>query len=139
MHGDDLADELATENIQETPMTDLGLQSRAASKADLSVLQTIREAAFEPVFASFKKIPGDVIYEAAQAHEDADQENALTSMFDEECVWRVTIAESDGAVVGFVAVRIDEENGFGEIGPNAIAPQFAGKGFGTVMYEHALQ
>ena len=120
-------------------MSDLELRFRAANKADLDILQTIRAAAFMPVFASFRKILGDVIYEAAQAHEDADQENILTSMFEEDSVWRVTIAESEGAVVGFVAVRIDEENGFGEIGLNAIAPQFAGKGFGTVMYEYALQ
>lgn len=120
-------------------MSDLKLHFRAAEKADLTTLQTIRAAAFKPVFASFKKILGDVIYEAAQAHEDADQENVLTAMFEQESVWRVTIAETNEEMVGFVAVRIDDENGFGEIGLNAIAPHFAGQGFGTVMYEHALQ
>lgn len=120
-------------------MTEVELTFRAAREEDLNVLQSIRAAAFAPVFASFRHILGDVIYEAAQAHEDADQENVLPAMFAKDSIWQLTVAETDSVIVGFVSVRIDTDNGFGEIGLNAIEPQFAGRGFGSLMYEHALQ
>ena len=43
---------------------------RPARIAELPHLDCIRQAAFAPVFASFRSILGDEIYELAQAHED---------------------------------------------------------------------
>ncbi len=120
-------------------MTEVELTFRPARESDRAPLEAIRAAAFKPVFASFRQILGDVIYEAAQAHEDADQVNLLAAMFDAESIWRLTVAETATALVGFVSVRIDADNGFGEIGLNAIAPEYAGRGYGSLMYEHALQ
>jgi len=123
--------------------TNLELHFRAAKKEDQVLLQPIRAAAFEPVFASFRTILGDVIYEAAQFHEDREQESLLAEMFTDDTVWQLIVAEliaSTGpTIIGFVSVRIDSDHGFGEIGLNAISPEHAGKGFGTVMYEYALQ
>lgn len=113
------------------------LAIRPACEQDKEALQAIRAAAFAPVFASFRKILGATIYEAAQAHEDNDQARYLDSLFD-DADWQLFVAELAGEQVGFVSVKLDEEHGSGEIGLNAIAPEFSGRGFGTAIYEFAL-
>lgn len=110
---------------------------RAATEGDLPTLQVIRAAAFAPVFASFRAMLGDAIYERAQRHEDEAQAGLLASLLDDEA-WSLLVAELDGAVVGFVSVRLDAEHLVGEIGLNAVAPAYAGRGVGTAMYRHAL-
>lgn len=119
-------------------MSKAGLDIRPALAADAPRLQEIREAAFAPVFASFRSILGDEIYELAQAREDAGQEALLASMFTAESIWDVFVAELDREVVGFVSVRLDREAKLGEIGLNAVDPSYAGKGVGTEMYNFAV-
>jgi ribosomal protein S18 acetylase RimI-like enzyme len=111
---------------------------RPASAADLPGLDTIRAAAFAPVFASFRSILGEEIYNLAQARDDRAQGELLVSMFAPDSVWEVYAAEQAGVVVGFVSVRLNHETHVGEIGLNAVHPQHAGNGFGTAMYEFAM-
>lgn len=101
-------------------------------------LDEIRAAAFAPVFASFRSILGDDIYSLAQAHEDAAQPGLLASLLEAGSVWEVYAARVDGVVVGFVSVRLDRERELGEIGLNAVHPDWGGRGIGTAMYSHAL-
>lgn len=102
------------------------------------MLEQIRQAAFAPVFASFRAVLGEEIYRRAQAHEDEAQGEQLTSLLREDSVWEVYCAELQDQVVGFVSVRLDEDRLVGEIGLNAVHPDHAGKGIGTSLYEHAL-
>src|SRR5688500_12933665 len=79
----------------------------------LPVLDAIREAAFAPVFASFRSLLGDEIYEAAQAREDARQTELLAALVADGVVY----AAKDGdRVVGFVTVKLDNATKIGEIG-----------------------
>jgi GNAT superfamily N-acetyltransferase len=111
---------------------------RRATAADAARLHEIRLAAFAPVFASFRSILGDRIYELAQAREDAAQGALLDSFLAKDSSWDVYCAEHDGRVVGFVSVQTRHETKIGEIGLNAVHPEHAGKGLGTAMYEFAL-
>ena len=115
-----------------------GVVIREAAEYDLPRMEEIRRAAFEPVFASFRGMLGDELYELVQAREDEAQSKLLLSLFDAESVWQLYAAEIDGAVVGFVAVLLDHETLVGEIGLNAVDPSHAGKGIGTSMYNFAL-
>lgn len=111
---------------------------RPCEPEDAPRLDEIREAAFAPVFASFRAIMGEEIYRRAQAHEDAAQGELLTSLLREGSGWEVYCAELDDVRVGFVALRLDAKRLAGEIGLNAVHPDHAGKGIGTALYEHAL-
>lgn len=111
---------------------------RGVVAGDTDRLQDIRRAAFAPVFASFRAILGDVIYEIAQRRSDEAQAGLLTSMLAPGSGWEVYAAERDGVVVGFVSVQLDAETTVGEIGLNAVDPAFAGRGVGTAMYEFAV-
>jgi ribosomal protein S18 acetylase RimI-like enzyme len=114
------------------------VQLRRARPEDEIRLQAIRRAAFAPVFASFRSILGDEIYELAQRREDEAQEGLLTSLMAPDSGWTVYAAECGDEVVGFVAVRLDPKTHVGEIGLNAVDPAQAGRGVGTAMYEFAV-
>jgi len=114
------------------------LTIRPADNGDLAQLQAIRAAAFAPIFAAFRSILGDAIYEVAQAGDDEAQELLLDSFFRSPTEWQIYAAEASGHVVGFLSLRLDENAGLGEIGLNAVHPDYAGRGFGTAMYEFAL-
>lgn len=42
-------------------------------------------------------------------------------------------------VIGFVSVQLDRETKVGEIGLNAVHPDYSGQGFGTEMYKFAIE
>jgi GNAT superfamily N-acetyltransferase len=111
---------------------------RRARPDDAPRLQAIRRAAFAPIFASFRSILGEELYELAQRLDDDGQEGLLASLLASDSPWAMYVAELGDEAVGFVAIRINRETSVGEIGLNAIHPAHAGKGFGTVMYEFAL-
>ncbi len=93
---------------------DLVICSAKASDADR--LEEIRQAAFAPVFASFRSILGDDIYAIAQAREDEEQEELLSTMFKPDSDWELYAAELSGRVIGFVSVQLNRETKVGEIG-----------------------
>jgi GNAT superfamily N-acetyltransferase len=115
------------------------LEIRPAQAGDAARLQAIREAAFAPVFASFRSLLGDEIYELAQARDDAAQGELLASMLAPSSIWEVYVAARGGELLGFAAVRLDRERALGELGLNAVAPAHAGRGVGTALYEFALE
>ena len=114
------------------------LTIRLARETDLPQLQAVREAAFAPVFASFRSILGDAIYKVAQAPDDESQGGLLTACFEATSEWTLYAAEIADRIIGFVSFRIDEDAGVGEIGLNAVHPDYACGGIGTALYEFAL-
>jgi ribosomal protein S18 acetylase RimI-like enzyme len=117
------------------------LTFRPARPADAARLEMIRARAFAPVFASFRALLGDAIYERAQRPGDEAQRELLASLIAGCPGWALWVAGTAGSaqLVGFVAVRLDEQTGVGEIGLNAVDPAFAGRGVGTAMYDYALE
>lgn len=111
---------------------------RPVSADDGAELERIRQAAFAPVFASFRAILGEEIYRLAQAPEDERQGDVLISLLAPESRWEVYVAELADTIVGFVAIELDRDTQVGEIGLNAVDPSHAGKGIGTAMYRFAL-
>ncbi|MCX4246317.1 GNAT family N-acetyltransferase [Paraliomyxa miuraensis] len=114
------------------------LNIKRATPELLPRLEEIREAAFAPVFESFRSIMGDEIYGRAQARDDAAQGELLASLLAPDSGWEVYAAEHEQRVVGFVSIRFDHETKVGELGLNAVLPDHAGHGIGTQMYEHAI-
>ena len=111
---------------------------RPFAPGDLPRLHAIREAAFAPVFASFRSITGDV---ASAAFPNAEREQAqhLDDLCGEANPATVLVVIQGGKIIGFVAYTIDTETGLGEIGLNAVHPDHAGQGIGTCLYEMVLE
>lgn len=115
---------------------DLMIRDFAAS--DLDALQRIREAAFAPVFASFRALVGAEIAARALAQAETDQAKLLEDLCASGSGSEVLVAALEGQPVGFVAFTIDAGRRKGEIGLNAVHPRHAGRGIGTALYEAAL-
>ncbi len=113
------------------------IQLRLSQNSDLPRLEEIRQAAFAPIFESFRSIMGEVTYNLAQAHEDNAQGELLASLFKDDSGWTVYVAEYAGNITGFVSLQLNPDTKIGEIGLNAVHPDYANRGIGTLMYEFA--
>jgi len=111
---------------------------RAFQTSDLPVLQSIRAAAFAPVFQSFRDIVGDQIAAVAFANADAEQAQHLHAICAPDSAHHVQVVTLADQPVAFVAYSVDQATRMGEIGLNAVHPSQAGQGLGTWMYEHVL-
>lgn len=112
---------------------------RGANAGDAPHFEDVRRAAFAPVFASFRSILGEELYQLAQAREDEAQAGYLAGLLAPDSGWEVYAAERAGIVVGFVALQLNRDTAIGEIGLNAVHPDWAGAGIGTAMYEFAIE
>ena len=121
-----------------SPNINSNLKFIIAQKEDLDDLEEIRKKAFQPIFNSFRNILGNTIYECAQLPEDLAQKNILKALFDEDSIWKTWKVTYNEKTIGFISIRLDEENKVGEIGLNAIDPNFSNKGIGTQMYQFAV-
>ncbi len=126
-------------NSQNHPSESKPLLFERAVKTDLPQLEAIRLNAFKPVFSSFKRILGDFIYKKAQEPEDLAQQDMLISLFEDSSKWEIWKAIYNGEIVGFISYGLNMPfRNVGEIGLNAISPAFSKRGFGTAMYQFAI-
>jgi ribosomal protein S18 acetylase RimI-like enzyme len=106
--------------------------------ADLTAMQQVRQAAFRPVFQSFRTIVGDRIFSLALAQSDSEQAQLLEDLCSAGSNHLVLVATIGEAIVGFVSFSINASKRTGEIGLNAVHPDHAGQGIGTSMYAYAM-
>lgn len=111
---------------------------RPFASADLPRLQDIREAAFAPVFASFRKLVGEAIAPIAFAEAEKEQADLLDKYCAPDSDREVYVIETRGEVAGFCAVALDLNTKIGEIDLNAVHPDHQGGGFGGKLYAFAL-
>jgi ribosomal protein S18 acetylase RimI-like enzyme len=114
------------------------MRLRPFERADLPRLQAIRQAAFAPVFASFREIVGEQIAALAFATADEEQAKLLDNVSAPESGHEIWVAAEGDAIVGFVSLKVDAATRTGELGLNAVDPAHAGRGVGAAMYAHAL-
>lgn len=124
-----------------------GVIIRDLEPADVDVVVDIALAAWEPIYASYRKMLGDEIYAAAHPNWKKDKEGQIRgAIADDRKRFRVpgqggsgafAVAELDGRVVGFVSFYA-KGSGIGEIGNNAVHSDFQRRGIATRLYEHAL-
>ncbi len=111
---------------------------RAFEPDDLSRLHKIREAAFAPVFASFRQIVGGAVATVAFATAEREQAELLDRICGAESEHEVMVVEHRSEIVAFCAVKADRESGVGAIDLNAVHPDWQGRGIGAWMYGQAL-
>lgn len=112
---------------------------RPFDAGDLARLQGIREAAFRPIFDSFRSILGKNIASVALADAEREQAELLDKICDPKSSHEIYVVEEGSQVVAFCAVSMDQKTGLGEIDLNAVHPDYQGKGVGTSMYAFALE
>lgn len=111
---------------------------RPYAAADLPSLHAIRTAAFAPVFASFRNIVGLDIAQLGLATAEQEQSDLLDAIAKPDSGHTIAVAAINGAPAGFVSWKPNIAPGIGEITLNAVHPDHAGKGIGTLLCDHAL-
>ncbi|MBD2843135.1 GNAT family N-acetyltransferase [Erythrobacter rubeus] len=119
-------------------MSKLHFDIRPFAESDLASLHFIREAAFAPVFRSFRALVGANLAKIVYATAEEDQGEWLDMMCDAKSHHRVLVATTSDHVVGFCGYSIDTRIALGELGLNAVLPEFSGQGIGSAIYEYAI-
>lgn len=111
---------------------------RKFERGDLKRLHEIREAAYKPVFCSFREIVGEEIAPIAMASAESEQSDYLDKICGPDSDREVYVVEDQSKIVAFCALALNHETKLGEIDLNAVEPDHQGRGIGTWMYSFAL-
>ena len=109
---------------------------RDLAPRDVEAVVEIAVLAWEPIYASYREMLGDELFDTL--HPDWKREKAghiRHSLADDRGI--AFVAERDGEIVGFVTAYA-KSNGVGEIGNNAVHPEFQNQGIAGRLYERAL-
>ena len=99
---------------------------------------SIAVAAWTPIFGQFREILGDELFAARCPNWQEDKASQVRRACAPESGAGVCVAEKDGRVVGFITYYLNVYPGVGEIGNNAVHPDFQGQGIATLMYQSVL-
>jgi GNAT superfamily N-acetyltransferase len=112
---------------------------RPFERDDFPAMQAVRKAAYAPVFRSFREIVGPEIAAVAFAKADEEHVAYLDSLCEPQDGRHLFVALVGDTIVGFCTYTLNREKRTGEIGLNAVHPDYAGRGIGTKMYAFALE
>jgi len=112
---------------------------RPGTIADMPAACEIAVLAWQPVFTEFRRRLGDDLYLQLYHDWENSKRNQVRGAFEYEAP-RVLVTEIDGQIVGFCTYYLpDTAHGLGEIGNNAVHPDFQGRGLARRQYERVFE
>ena len=105
---------------------------------DLEQLCAIADAAWHPIYDSFKKIYGQELFASLTPdplHGKGDQVRRHATLYPTQLL----VCEHEGDIVGFVTFMLDTKHKIGEIGNNAVDASRCVKGAGQAMYRAVFE
>ena len=119
-------------------MTISALRIRAFESTDAERVLEICRLAFAPIYEGFRQNVGADLFDRFYSDSADRQIDELRSACETAGDETVSVAEWDGVVVGFVAVSMTPNESVGEIGLNAVHPDYGCRGIGRGLVEFAL-
>jgi GNAT superfamily N-acetyltransferase len=116
-----------------------GLSIRDLKAGDAETLAQMAVDAWRPIYASYRGILGDDLFTAAFPNWEEKKAGQIRTACAEGSRASVYVAEKGGQIVGFVTFYLDQSTNVGEIGNNAVSPDWQGQGIGTAMYERVFE
>lgn len=105
------------------------------SRLDAIVRLSLR--VWQPVFESLESVMEPEVYREQHPDWRVTQQNAVESVCADVDV-HVWVASEDSQTVGFVALKLHDEDRMGEIYMIAVDPDFQRRGVATALTEHSL-
>ena len=105
--------------------------------ADLATVVDIANRAWQPIYDMYLETYGEPLFSTVIP----DRTTCKGAQVEAHCQAhpdRIFVCEEEGSVVGFVTFRLNERDGVGEIGNNAVDPDCGLKGIGQQLYRAAL-
>lgn len=112
---------------------------RLFESRDFTRVHDICVRAFTPIHEGFERELGQEIFANQYAGWQARYADDLIRLTNAAPATLVHVIEDAGAIVGFVTTAVDDKTRAGEIGLNAVDPDYQGRGVGKQMYAFALQ
>lgn len=110
---------------------------RPYRSTDRDAVLAVCVAAFEPIHAGFRRELGPELFDLWYSDWQADYAAIFDGHDPGDTSNRLHVMTVDDEIVAFVFASVDAKRR-GEIGLNAVAPAWQGRGFGKVLYDHAL-
>ena len=110
---------------------------RNATPADVDRIAEIATLAWQPVFDEFHRAAGDENYDIMFPLGNKRKDPELRRIC-AECPDNVIVTEVDGVVAGFATYFVVGEK-FGEVGNNAVHPDYQGQGIGSGHMEEIFR
>jgi ribosomal protein S18 acetylase RimI-like enzyme len=111
---------------------------RQAMTEDIPRMQEIAVLAWNPIFVLCEHIMGRQLFHTVNPDWKADKRSQVSSHFERYPQWTFVVEEGN-KIVGFLTYFLDEEKKIGEIGNNAVDPEYQGRGYGEMMHREALR
>ena len=112
---------------------------RPARAEDLPRMKEIAIRAWQPIYADFRERMCDelfsLLHPAGWEDEKAGQVADHFQGWPEWCL----VSELNGQVVGFITFVLKHAQKIGEIGNNAVHPDYQSRGIGSAQYRHILE
>ena len=106
---------------------------------DIEAICEIGVNAWQAIHDGYRKYIGDDdLYDRISVNWHDKKAESIRVKAKEEPEKVLVAKDADGAIMGFVTFMIDKEAGLGEIGNNAVIPEFQGRGIGKMLYKHVL-
>jgi ribosomal protein S18 acetylase RimI-like enzyme len=116
------------------------LKIRHYHESDLERLMEIQHDAFQEIFASLRQSLGEDVFARLFGPEGAKQAEHLKSIVQPDSEYEIYVAEMESnQIAAFAAVTMKEDEKIGEIGLNAVAPEFSGNGIGGRLYARLIE
>jgi ribosomal protein S18 acetylase RimI-like enzyme len=106
---------------------------------DVERLVQIAVAAWEPIYAQFRRTMGDGMFLALHPDWPAEKGGQVQRACESGSSANVCVAEQAGELVGFITYYIRHDPCVAEIGNNAVHPAWQGQGIGPRMYEYVFE
>lgn len=113
------------------------IEVREYAAADRGAVIALSLRAWAPVHASLGEVLGEELQRAMTPDPMAAQRGDVEAALDDPAL-RVHVAEVDGAVAGFSAVRAEAGAELGEVHMVAVDPDHQGRGIGRLLTSHAV-
>jgi len=121
------------------PSTNMESTIRPLDPTDRDAVLALSLRAWAPAFASIKEVLGSALYEAQYPDGwQVSQRTAVGHACDSDAI-HVWVAETDGAIAGFVAVQLHEADRMGEIYMLAVDPSHQRHGIATTLIDCATR
>ena len=111
---------------------------RDLEPTDVEAIADIAVAAWVPIFAYYREAMGEELFALACPDWQEDKAGQVRRACEPDHPAMVCVATSDGCVVGFATYYANRASGIGEIGNNAVHPDFQGRGIATRLYSHVF-
>jgi len=117
----------------------LAVNIRAFQDADLTRIQDIAAAAWQPVFKSSQELLGADLYALVSPDPNAEKRRQVAAACETDNGLDVWVVEDDDEIVGFITADLNRETLVGEIRNNAVDPNRQHNGLGVLMYDFVLE